>query len=104
MTPMRSVSGTPWLPVVAAVSLLCGAIPDSAAETIAETPTPYPSPTNPVGFSYPYFNGTNEVTKTEVRDPAIIREGDTYYMVFTHYHVTTAPLFPATPDLNFSHP
>jgi hypothetical protein len=40
---------------------------------------------NPVGFSYPYFDGTNEMTTSELRDPAIIREGDTYYLVFTHF-------------------
>jgi GH43 family beta-xylosidase len=43
---------------------------------------------NPADFSYPYFDGTRERTITELRDPAIIREGDTYYLVFTHFPFT----------------
>jgi len=43
---------------------------------------------NPLDFSYPYFDGTRERTITELRDPAIIREGDTYYLVFTHFPFT----------------
>lgn len=43
---------------------------------------------NPAKFSYPYFDGTNDRTITELRDPAIIHEGDTYYLVFTHYPFT----------------
>jgi len=43
---------------------------------------------NPIDFSYPYFNGEKEVSKTELRDPAIIRDGDTYYLVYTHFPFT----------------
>jgi beta-xylosidase len=43
---------------------------------------------NPIDFSYPYFDGIRERTITELRDPAIIREGDTYYLVFTHFPFT----------------
>lgn len=43
---------------------------------------------NPADFSYPYFDGIRERTMTELRDPAIIREGDTYYLVFTHFPFT----------------
>ena len=38
---------------------------------------------NPLEFSYPYYSGSAEETKKEIRDPCIIREGDTYYLVFT---------------------
>jgi hypothetical protein len=40
---------------------------------------------NPVDFSYPYFDGTLERTITELRDPAIIREGDGYYLTWRLY-------------------
>lgn len=43
---------------------------------------------NPIDFSYPYYNGTTERTIKELRDPAIIREGDTYYLVYTHIPFT----------------
>lgn len=43
---------------------------------------------NPQPFSYPYFDGTEEQIKTELRDPCIIREGDTYYLVYTHFPFT----------------
>jgi beta-xylosidase len=43
---------------------------------------------NPISFSYPYFNGTNERTITELRDPAIIREGALYYLTFTVFPFT----------------
>ncbi len=58
---------------------------------------------NPSNFSYPYWDGKTEVTKTELRDPAIIRDGDTYYLVFTHFpftHHTSAN--PDKPDYNSS--
>ena len=45
-------------------------------------------PTNPLDFSYPYADGTQERTIREVRDPAILREGDTYYLTFTHFPFT----------------
>ena len=43
---------------------------------------------NTIDFSYPYFDGARDRKISEVRDPAIIREGDTYYLVFTHYPFT----------------
>ena len=43
---------------------------------------------NPLNFSYPYFNGKTEKTLTELRDPCIIRDGDTYYLIFTHFPFT----------------
>ena len=43
---------------------------------------------NPIDFSYPYYDGTRERTITELRDPAIIREGDTYYLTFTVFPFT----------------
>jgi len=54
-------------------------------------------------FSYTYWNGQEDVVKTELRDPAIIRVGDTYYLVFTHFtfaHHTSAN--PNRPDYNSS--
>jgi beta-xylosidase len=38
---------------------------------------------NPLDFSYPFYDGAKERKITELRDPAIIREGDTYYLTFT---------------------
>ncbi len=43
---------------------------------------------NPIDFSYPYHDGTGEKRITELRDPAIIREGDTYYLTFTVFPFT----------------
>lgn len=43
---------------------------------------------NPIDFSYPYYDGTTERTITELRDPAIIREGDRYYLIFTVFPFT----------------
>jgi len=43
---------------------------------------------NPIDFSYPYYDGTKERKITELRDPAIIREGDTYYLTFTVFPFT----------------
>lgn len=43
---------------------------------------------NPLGFSYLYSDGTRERSIDELRDPAIIREGDTYYLVFTVFPFT----------------
>lgn len=58
---------------------------------------------NPSGFSYPYDDGTRERTITELRDPAIIREGETYYLVYTHFPFTHhTSRNPAKPDLNSS--
>ncbi len=58
---------------------------------------------NPLNFSYTYSDGTKERVITELRDPAIIREGDTYYLVFTHFpftHHTSRD--PSKPDYNSS--
>jgi len=58
---------------------------------------------NPLDFSYTYFDGEKEVTKTEVRDPCIFREGDTYYLIFNHFpftHHTSRD--PNKPDYNSS--
>ncbi len=43
---------------------------------------------NPLPFSYTYFDGNEDRTITELRDPCIMREGDTYYLVFTHFPFT----------------
>lgn len=43
---------------------------------------------NPIDFSYPYFDGTRERSITELRDPAIIRQGDRYYLTFTAFPFT----------------
>ena len=58
---------------------------------------------NPSTFSYPYFDGSTERMITELRDPCIIREGDTYYLVYTHYpftHHTSKD--ESKPDMNSS--
>lgn len=43
---------------------------------------------NPLNFSYPFFDGKDELTNTELRDPCIIRDGDMYYLVYTHFPFT----------------
>ncbi|HNY27271.1 MAG TPA: family 43 glycosylhydrolase [Candidatus Sumerlaeota bacterium] len=58
---------------------------------------------NPLDFSYPYADGTRERMITELRDPAITREGNTYYLVFTHFPFTHHTSRDATkPDYNSS--
>ena len=88
------------------VSLLAGLL-SALLVTITTTAQPANQPPftyqNPADFSYPYFDGARNRTITELRDPAIIREGDTYYLVFTHYpftHHTSRD--PAKPDYNSS--
>ena len=56
---------------------------------------------NPLDFSYPYFDGRQERTTTELRDPAIIREGERYYLTFTAFPFTHSDSRNADkPDLN----
>ena len=43
---------------------------------------------NPIDFSYPYYDSTKERKVTELRDPAILREGDTFYLTFTVFPFT----------------
>jgi len=58
---------------------------------------------NPLSFSYPYFNGNRNVMQTELRDPCIIREGDTYYLIYTHYPFTHhTSMDTSKPDMNSS--
>jgi hypothetical protein len=47
---------------------------------------------NPLNFSYDYYDGTKQQSITELRDPAIIRDGDTFYIVFTR--IPSVRLFP----------
>ncbi len=64
---------------------------------------PAVSPENPVDFSYPYFNGEREISISELRDPAVIRVGETWYLTFTHFpftHRDSADL--SKPDRNSS--
>jgi xylan 1,4-beta-xylosidase len=95
--PRRSSA---WSPVLAIVVFAAFAAAACGKEVAAK---PAFAPRNPVDFSYPYHDGTRERTITELRDPAIIREGDTYYLVFTHFpftHHTSRD--PNKPDLNSS--
>jgi beta-xylosidase len=46
---------------------------------------------NPLNISYPYDDGVSKRTVTELRDPAIIREGDIYYLTFTAFPFTHSP-------------
>jgi len=71
-----------WLRLLSALVLSLSAILSQSANA---EPFTYE---NPADFSYPYFDGTKESTVTELRDPAILREGDAYYLVFTHYPFT----------------
>lgn len=61
----------------------------AGARTHAQTASPLPfTYQNPLDFSYPYYDGTRERQITELRDPAIIREGNAYYLTFTVYPFT----------------
>jgi len=62
-------------------------VPVSSNSVMMPAKTPF-NYENPLNFSYPYSNGTADITKTELRDPCIIREGDTYYLIFTHFPFT----------------
>ena len=56
---------------------------------------------NPIDFSYPYQDGTRERQITELRDPAIIREGNLYYLTFTVFPFTHSDSRQADkPDFN----
>jgi beta-xylosidase len=58
---------------------------------------------NPLNFSYSYFDGQEDRVITELRDPCIMHDGDTYYLVFTHFpftHHTSRD--PNKPDMNSS--
>ena len=58
---------------------------------------------NAIDFSYPYYDGTKERKISELRDPAIIREGDTYYLTFTAFPFTHSDSRRADkPDYNSS--
>ncbi len=58
---------------------------------------------NPLPFSYTYFDGEQEREITELRDPCIMRDGDTYYLVFTHFPFThRTSRDESKPDLNSS--
>lgn len=58
---------------------------------------------NPLRFAYPYFDGVKERTITELRDPAIIREADRYYLTFTAFPFTHSDSRNAEkPDCNSS--
>ena len=70
------------------------------AQTPASLPFTYE---NPISFAYPYDDGTRERTITELRDPAIIREGDRYYLTFTVFPFThSTSRDPKKPDYNSS--
>lgn len=80
-------------PLLAAFLL---ALPSQAAGPVAGSE-------NPVDFSYPYFDGEKEISISEVRDPAVIRVGDTWYLTFTHFPFTHSDSADASkPDDNSS--
>jgi len=59
--------------------------------------------TNPLDFSYTHGEGAQARTVSELRDPAVIREGDTYYLTFTHFPFThSSSLDAGKPDNNSS--
>lgn len=39
-------------------------------------------------FRIPISTGKRKQIKTELRDPCIMRDGDTYYLVYTHFPFT----------------
>ncbi|MES2474426.1 MAG: family 43 glycosylhydrolase [Verrucomicrobiota bacterium] len=88
---MHAPSKLPSLAVAALLAALsCGV----RAETWLE---------NPVDFSYPYDDGTGERRISELRDPAVIKVGDTWYLTHTHFPFTHSDSRDATkPDFNSS--
>lgn len=66
---------------------LIGATLLAVANLSFSTPTSF-TYENPADFSYEYYDGTKTRAITELRDPAIIRDGETYYLVFTHFPFT----------------
>lgn len=64
-----------------------GCASDKNGEEEVKTQLPF-TYQNPLPFSYTYFDGKEEKKITELRDPCIMRDGDTYYLVFTHYPFT----------------
>ncbi len=75
---------------------------DGITEGVQEELMPFEY-SNPLDFSYPYFDGTQDVMKTELRDPCIMRDGDTYYLVYTHFPFTHHDARDASkPDMNSS--
>jgi len=79
--------------------------PSSGARNVASTdlaPVGF-TWSNPIDFCYPYFDGTRERRITELRDPAIIREGGLYYLTFTVFPFTHSDSRKADkPDQNSS--
>ena len=58
---------------------------------------------NPIDFSYPFLDGSQERSIRELRDPAVVREGNTYYLIYTHYPFSHSTSLDATrPDYNSS--
>lgn len=55
--------------------------PPATAPQVLEEPQAAFAYSNPLGFSYTSSSGKTD--EREVRDPCLIREGDTYYAVFT---------------------
>ncbi len=82
------------LAVLSALVLVAPAAP------VAPAALPF---SNPIDFSYPYFDGSKERRITELRDPAIIREKDMYYLTFTAFPFTHSDSRNADkPDYNSS--
>jgi hypothetical protein len=93
----ESVCGVGGL-VLLGVLILTG----SAAEAQQAAGLPF-SYQNPIDFSYPYNDGARERSITELRDPAIIRVGEMYYLTYTVFPFThSASRDPAKPDYNSS--
>lgn len=68
----------------------------------AQEPTPF-TWENPLPFSYPLADGTVGRNVSEVRDPAIIRDGDTWYLTYTVWPFTHSDARTADkPDQNSS--
>jgi len=91
---VRSVGGL----VLLGMLILAG----SAAEAQQAAGLPF-SYQNPIDFSYPYNDGARERPITELRDPAIIRVGEMYYLTYTVFPFThSTSRDPAKPDYNSS--
>jgi xylan 1,4-beta-xylosidase len=71
------------VPYALLLFLLTGTLPQ--ARSASQLPFTYQ---NPLDFSYLYDDGAKQTSIQEPRDPAIIRDGGTYYLVFTHFPFT----------------
>jgi xylan 1,4-beta-xylosidase len=74
-----------WSSLPVLLLALMSASPDALSAPQAANGNKVFRYTNPLEFSYQTASGPASQKQTELRDPCIIREGETYYLVFTMF-------------------